>query len=179
MTNIASECRSANIVRDHATILPDDATPKPDGIFGKDNPFVLQRLSNSIEGPSPNDERDSDDRIHEDHRSPDKSDHLDRVPHCEPPQLAAPRTPSDSLTQETVRRILQRYWCNSPAATRGGASWPAPPGRRFLSQPRQSGRIAATNIRQQLGEPHLDTQTATRLAGSPETLSAPSKLAET
>ena len=35
-TNIASECRSANIVRDHAMILPDDATPKPDGIFGKD-----------------------------------------------------------------------------------------------------------------------------------------------
>jgi Vanillate O-demethylase oxygenase C-terminal domain len=35
MTNIASKCRSANIVRDHATILPDDATPKPDGIFGK------------------------------------------------------------------------------------------------------------------------------------------------
>jgi hypothetical protein len=26
-----------HIVRDHATILPDDATPKPDGIFGKDN----------------------------------------------------------------------------------------------------------------------------------------------
>jgi thiocyanate hydrolase subunit beta len=37
MTNIASECRSAHIVRDHAMILPDDATPKPDGIFGKDN----------------------------------------------------------------------------------------------------------------------------------------------
>jgi len=36
MTNIVSECRSANIVRDHAMILPDDATPKPDGIFGKD-----------------------------------------------------------------------------------------------------------------------------------------------
>src|SRR5260370_3185235 len=36
MTNIASECRSANIARDHATILSDDATPKPDGIFGKD-----------------------------------------------------------------------------------------------------------------------------------------------
>jgi transglutaminase-like putative cysteine protease len=35
MTNIASECRSANIARDHAMILPDDATPKPDGIFGK------------------------------------------------------------------------------------------------------------------------------------------------
>src|SRR5262249_22891661 len=37
MTNIARECRSANIVRDHAMILPDDATPKPDGIFGKDS----------------------------------------------------------------------------------------------------------------------------------------------
>src|SRR5262245_55003593 len=36
MTNIASECRAANIVRDHAMILPDGATPKPDGIFGKD-----------------------------------------------------------------------------------------------------------------------------------------------
>jgi hypothetical protein len=36
-TNIPSECRSANIVRDHAMILPDDATPKSDGIFGKDN----------------------------------------------------------------------------------------------------------------------------------------------
>jgi len=35
MTNIASECRSANIVRDHAMILPDEATPDPDGIFGK------------------------------------------------------------------------------------------------------------------------------------------------
>src|SRR5215813_6411224 len=34
ITNIASECRSANIVRDHALILPDGATPKPDGIFG-------------------------------------------------------------------------------------------------------------------------------------------------
>jgi hypothetical protein len=38
MTNIASECRSANIVRDHAMILPDVATPEPDEIFGKDNP---------------------------------------------------------------------------------------------------------------------------------------------
>jgi hypothetical protein len=43
MTNIASECRSANIVRDHATILPDDATPKPDAIFGKDK--VCDRAS--------------------------------------------------------------------------------------------------------------------------------------
>src|SRR5262245_64043648 len=30
------ECRIANIVRDPAMILPYDATPKPDGIFGKD-----------------------------------------------------------------------------------------------------------------------------------------------
>ena len=36
MTKIPSKCRSANIVRDHAMILLDDATPKPDGIFGKD-----------------------------------------------------------------------------------------------------------------------------------------------
>jgi hypothetical protein len=36
MMNILSECRSANIVRDHAMILSDDATPKPDEIFGKD-----------------------------------------------------------------------------------------------------------------------------------------------
>jgi hypothetical protein len=43
MTNIASECRSANIVRDHAMILPDEATPDPDGIFGKHR---------WIEGPS-------------------------------------------------------------------------------------------------------------------------------
>ena len=27
MKNIVSECRSANIVRNHAMILPDDATP--------------------------------------------------------------------------------------------------------------------------------------------------------
>jgi hypothetical protein len=44
--NIPSECRSANIVRDHAMILPDDATPKPDEIFGKDtfgwtNPILI------------------------------------------------------------------------------------------------------------------------------------------
>src|SRR5262245_28690413 len=36
MTNIKSESRRANIIRDHEIILPDDATPKPDGIFGKD-----------------------------------------------------------------------------------------------------------------------------------------------
>jgi hypothetical protein len=35
ITNIASECRIATIVRDHAMILPDGATPKPDEIFGK------------------------------------------------------------------------------------------------------------------------------------------------
>jgi len=33
--NIPSECRIANIVRDHATILPDDATPKLDKIRDK------------------------------------------------------------------------------------------------------------------------------------------------
>ena len=45
MTNIASECRNANIVRDHATILPDDATPKPDGIFGKDSVDLAFQLA--------------------------------------------------------------------------------------------------------------------------------------
>jgi hypothetical protein len=34
-------CLLANIVRDHATILPDDATPKPDGIFGKDTKGII------------------------------------------------------------------------------------------------------------------------------------------
>src|SRR6266446_300004 len=43
MTNIASECRSANIVRDHAMILPDDATPKPDAIFGKDRSWLRRQ----------------------------------------------------------------------------------------------------------------------------------------
>ena len=36
--NIPSECRIASIGRDHAMILPHDANPKPDGIFGKDRP---------------------------------------------------------------------------------------------------------------------------------------------
>jgi len=35
MTNIVSEC-SSDVVRDHAMILSDDATPRPVGIFGKD-----------------------------------------------------------------------------------------------------------------------------------------------
>jgi hypothetical protein len=43
MTNIASECRSTNIVRDHAMILPDDAIPGPDGIFGKDNAHLMSQ----------------------------------------------------------------------------------------------------------------------------------------
>jgi hypothetical protein len=46
-TNTASECRIANIVRDHAMILPEDATPKPDGIFGKDS---RQRFANIWSG---------------------------------------------------------------------------------------------------------------------------------
>ena len=29
-------------IRDHAMILPDDATPKPDGIFGKDSSNLLK-----------------------------------------------------------------------------------------------------------------------------------------
>jgi len=44
MTNIASECRSANIANDHAMILPDDATRKPDGIFGKDRVDFFEAL---------------------------------------------------------------------------------------------------------------------------------------
>src|SRR5262249_50775663 len=47
MTNIVSECRSANIIRDHAMILPDDATPKPDGIFGKDRAKLGRRRQRS------------------------------------------------------------------------------------------------------------------------------------
>jgi len=34
-TTNARECKE-DIVRDHAMILPDNATPKPDGIVGKD-----------------------------------------------------------------------------------------------------------------------------------------------
>src|SRR5262249_11664893 len=40
--NIASECRSANIIRDHAVILPNDATPKPDEVFGKHKVCLAQ-----------------------------------------------------------------------------------------------------------------------------------------
>jgi hypothetical protein len=32
--NIPSDCRIASIVFNHAMILPHDANPKPDGIFG-------------------------------------------------------------------------------------------------------------------------------------------------
>jgi hypothetical protein len=55
MTNITSECRSANIVRDHATILPDDATPKPDGIFGKDNRRFAALADKILKGANPAD----------------------------------------------------------------------------------------------------------------------------
>src|ERR1700756_2842620 len=51
MTSIASECRSANIVRNHAMILPDDATPKPDGIFGKDRVFERGHLGETTPVP--------------------------------------------------------------------------------------------------------------------------------
>src|SRR5262249_22158967 len=42
MMNIPSECRSANIVRDHAVILSDDAIPKPDETFGKDRSHSIR-----------------------------------------------------------------------------------------------------------------------------------------
>jgi CspA family cold shock protein len=35
--NIPSNCRTARIGANHAMILPHDANPRPDGIFGKDN----------------------------------------------------------------------------------------------------------------------------------------------
>ena len=38
MTNIPSECRTASIGPNHAMILPSDANPKPDAIFGKGQP---------------------------------------------------------------------------------------------------------------------------------------------
>jgi hypothetical protein len=34
--NVPSEYRTASIDPEHAMILPYDANPKPDGIFGKD-----------------------------------------------------------------------------------------------------------------------------------------------
>jgi hypothetical protein len=67
ITNIASECRIANIVRDHATILVDDATPKPDEIFGKDRGLITGlagsnrdrvHANRDIEQTSPNDQAD-------------------------------------------------------------------------------------------------------------------------
>jgi hypothetical protein len=36
LMNIPSDCRIASIAPNHAMILPHDANPKPDGIFGKD-----------------------------------------------------------------------------------------------------------------------------------------------
>jgi hypothetical protein len=47
------------------------------------------------------------------------SHQCDRVPHCGPPQLAAPTTtPQNRLTHNSGRRILQRYWFDCPAASR-------------------------------------------------------------
>src|SRR5262245_47337148 len=54
MTNIASECRSENIVRDHALILPDGATPKPDGIFGK-HTSPANKTAEVVQQVDPND----------------------------------------------------------------------------------------------------------------------------
>src|SRR5262249_52492076 len=41
--NIPSECRIEDIVPNHAMILPHDANPKPDGIFGKDSRLFGRR----------------------------------------------------------------------------------------------------------------------------------------
>ena len=49
MMNIASESMSADIVRDHAMILPEDATPKPDRIFGKDKGKVIRAANMKAE----------------------------------------------------------------------------------------------------------------------------------
>jgi hypothetical protein len=37
--NIPSECRTASIGPNHAMILPHNANPRPDGIFGKNKPI--------------------------------------------------------------------------------------------------------------------------------------------
>jgi len=55
-TNISSECRIANIDPNDAMILPHDANPRPDGIFGKDTgekPFypdfiIVRRAGNDF-----------------------------------------------------------------------------------------------------------------------------------
>src|SRR6266436_5098827 len=44
-------CLLGNNVRDHATILPDDATPKPDGIFGKDSGIKVVGIAPSMRVP--------------------------------------------------------------------------------------------------------------------------------
>src|SRR6266478_2666434 len=44
-------CLLGNIVRDHATILPDDATPKPDGIFGNDSGIKVIGIEPSMRVP--------------------------------------------------------------------------------------------------------------------------------
>jgi hypothetical protein len=41
--NIPSERRIEDIVLNHAMILPHDANPKPDGIFGKDSRLFGRR----------------------------------------------------------------------------------------------------------------------------------------
>jgi hypothetical protein len=42
-TDRVRECRSANIVRDHAMILPHNANPRPDRIFGRDIQSVCSK----------------------------------------------------------------------------------------------------------------------------------------
>ena len=50
-TNILSICGIAIIVRNDAMILPYNANPMPDGIFGKDNRAGAFRLQAQAEGP--------------------------------------------------------------------------------------------------------------------------------
>jgi hypothetical protein len=47
--NIPSKCRTASIGPNHAMILPHDANPKPNGIFGKDSWSARMTEANSTQ----------------------------------------------------------------------------------------------------------------------------------
>jgi hypothetical protein len=66
------------------------------------HPFVLQRLSNQIEGPSPNEEAETDDRVDEDNRSPNECDYFDRAPHCAP--VNSPQGNGEAYPKEVLER---------------------------------------------------------------------------
>jgi len=48
--NIPSECRTASIGPNHVMILPHNANPRPDGIFGKDTYSSLSKIASAITG---------------------------------------------------------------------------------------------------------------------------------